>query len=333
MLGHLHDIPRQCQEAWQMALSINLPHNYNEINKIIILGMGGSAIGGDLVKTLVTTEATIPIIVHRDFTLPAFVDHKTLVIVSSYSGNTNETLAAFNEVLKTKAKKLIIASGGILKTISVKESIPIFNIDYQTQPRNALCFNFLAILGTLQRLHVIGGLSVEIQKTIDVLHQVNGEINEKKTLTVNPSKQLATDLYNRLVVVYGSSFLSAVAHRWKTQFNENSKGWAFWELIPELCHNAIEGYLFPERFSNQVAIVMLYSSLFTNQIKNQYQTIYQLLDKNNITHHTIDGQGDNYLSQMMSLIQFGDYTSYYLALLNQIDPTPVTNIDFIKTTT
>ncbi len=330
MLAHLHNIPKLYQEAWQKALAFDLPYNYNEINKIIILGMGGSAIGGDLVKSLVASEATIPIIIHRDFNLPTFVDDKTLVIVSSYSGNTTETLTAFSKVLKTKVKKLIITSGGKLKAISARKGIPLFNIEYQTQPRNALCFNFLAILGTLQKLRIISDMSTEIQKTIDILYQVNKEISEKVILTKNASKQHAINLYDRLITVYGSSFLSAVAHRWKTQINENSKSWAFWELFPEICHNAIEGYQFPGRLADQIIIIMLYSPLLSDQIKNQYLATNRLLEKYHINYHIVNGQGDSYLSQMISLVQFGDYTSYYLALLNQIDPTPVNNITLFK---
>jgi glucose/mannose-6-phosphate isomerase len=330
MLGHLHNIPKLYQEAWQKTLEFDLPHNYAEINKIIILGMGGSAIGGDLVKSLVASETTIPIIIHRDFNLPTVVDDKTLVIASSYSGNTIETLTAFSKVLKTKVKKLIITSGGELKAISARKGIPLFNIEYQTQPRNALCFNFLAILGTLQKLRIISDMSTEIQKTIDILYQVNKEVSEKVLLNKNPSKQLAINLYSRLITVYGGSFLSAVAHRWKTQINENSKSWAFWEFFPEICHNTIEGYQFPSRLADQVIIIMLYSPLLSDQIKNQYLATNHLLEKYGIDYHVVNGQGDSYLSQMMSLIQFGDYTSYYLALLNQVDPTPVNNIALLK---
>jgi glucose/mannose-6-phosphate isomerase len=124
MLNYLHEMPRLCQQAWQMAMEFNLPPDYRQVDSVVILGMGGSAIGGDLLNSIAIGEAGLPILVHRDYDLPAFVDDKTLVIASSYSGNTEETLSSFEKALKTGAKKLAITTGGELKAIANENNVP-----------------------------------------------------------------------------------------------------------------------------------------------------------------------------------------------------------------
>ena len=152
MLARIKELPMQCRQAWQAAMSFKLPSDYAAIDKVVILGMGGSAIGGDLVKSLVMSEAKIPVIIHRDYGLPAFVDEKTLLIASSYSGNTEETLSGFEPALKTKAKKLAMTTGGKLQQMAEANNIPVFKIEYKAQPRAALGFSFIPTLGVMQKL-------------------------------------------------------------------------------------------------------------------------------------------------------------------------------------
>ncbi|MFC2001399.1 hypothetical protein ACFLUZ_02715 [Chloroflexota bacterium] len=134
MLARLHEMPWQCQQAWQMATRFNLPAGYAQVNKVIILGMGGSAIGGDMVRSLALSEAKLPILVHRDYDLPAFVDARTLVIASSYSGNTEETLFSFSQALGTEAKKLVITTGGKLKSMAEEKTSPFLASTIKLSP-------------------------------------------------------------------------------------------------------------------------------------------------------------------------------------------------------
>ena len=146
----------------------------------------------------------------------------------------------------------------------------------------------------------------------------------------NPAKQLANRLYGHLSVIYGADIVSAVAHRWKTQLNENSKAWAFYEVFPELNHNAVVGYQFPTELANKIVVVLLRSTSLQRRIQLRYQITCQLLDRAKVGYQIVDGDGTSPLSQMMSLVLFGDYTSYYLAILNKIDPTPVKAIAYLK---
>jgi glucose/mannose-6-phosphate isomerase len=330
MLYHLHRLPQLCQQAWQMALNFKLPPDYADIDKVLVLGMGGSAIGGDLAASLAQAEARLPVIVCRGYELPAFTDARTLVIASSFSGNTEETLASFERALKTEAKKLAITTGGRLKAMAQERGIPVFSFDYQAQPRAALPFSLLPILCFLSRLGLVSDKSPEVAETVPLLEGLSARIAETVPQAQNPAKQLASRLYNHLPVVYGAGITAEVAHRWKTQLNENSKAWAFHEVFPELNHNAVVGYQLPQELAGSIVVVLLRSALLAERIQLRYRITTELLERAGVGYQTIDGEGGSPLSQMMSLVLFGDYTSYYLAMLYETDPSPVKAIDFLK---
>ena len=311
-------------------MNFHLPQDYPQLSKVVILGMGGSAIGGDLVNNLVVSEAKLPILVHRGYNLPAFIDSQTLVIASSYSGMTEETLSSFEQALKTDAKKLVITTGGKLKIMAEERNIPVFSFDYKAPPRAALPFSLLPILGFLQRLGLIADKSTVVTEMVEVLERLSRRLNEGNLLSQNPAKQLASKFYSHLPIIYGASILSEVAHRWKTQINENSKAWAFYEVFPELNHNAVVGYQFPPELASKTVVVLLHSAYLPKHIRLRYQITCQLLEQAKVSHQIVDGEGTSPLSQMMSLVLFGDYVSYYLAMLYKIAPTPVKAIDFLK---
>jgi len=330
MLARIKELPLQCRQAWQAVMSFDLPADYKNIDKAVILGMGGSAIGGDLVKSLVLSEAKIPVIVHRDYGLPAFVDDRTLLIASSYSGNTEETLSGFEPALKTKAKKLAMTTGGKLQKIAEANDIPVFKIGYQAQPRAALGFSFLPTLGVLQKLGFLKDKSSDVGETVQVLEKMSAKLDEKSTLNANPAKKLAQRLYGCLPVIYGAGIAAEAAHRWKTQLNENGKAWAFYEVFPELNHNATVGYPLPKEIASKVMVVLLRSPTFNARIKLRYDVTCELLKQAGVAYEFVDSEGKSLLSQMMSLVMMGDFTSYYLAILYKVDPSPVKVISYLK---
>jgi glucose/mannose-6-phosphate isomerase len=330
MLARIHEVPWQCQQAWQMAEDFDLPGHYSDINKVVVIGMGGSAIGGDLVSSLVAQEARIPVIVYRGYSLPAFVDEDTLVIASSYSGNTEETLSAFDQALETGAKKLVITTDGKLKNIADENKVPVLTFNYRSQPRAALAFSFLTVLCFLQKLGFIDNKSAEVTRAVEVLQNLSRKIDETQPAEQNPARQLAEKLYGHLPVIYGAGLLSEVAHRWKTQINENSKAWSFYEVFPELNHNAVVGYQFPPELAEKIVVVMLRSDLLVRPLQLRYEVTCQLLERASVRYESVDAEGTAPLSQLLSLVLFGDYVSYYLAILYRTDPTPVEAIDYLK---
>lgn len=330
MLGHLHGFPEQCQRAWEQVLDFDIPREYSRTNKVIIVGMGGSAIGAEVVRRLVLLESKVLVWVHRDYGLPLFVDENTLVIASSYSGNTEETLSSFGESLETSAKKLVVTGGGKLKSLADSHGIPVFAIDYQAPPRAAFPHSFVPLLGIFQKLGFLRDKSADLREALQILNRLSRDFVETTPLISNPAKQLATKLWGRIAIVYGAGILSEVAQRWKTQFNENSKALAFFELFPELNHNAVVGYKFPSRAKEGVSVLLLRSPLLHSRILARYDATAKLLDKAGISYESVEAVGEAPLAQAMSLVLLGDYVSFYLAMLNGVDPTQVDSIDFVK---
>jgi len=330
MLDHLHRFPEQCRKAWEKVLKLELPPEYAKISNVVIAGMGGSAIGGDIVRRLALSESKVPVRVHRDYGLPAFVDESTLVIASSYSGNTEETLSAFTEALGNRSRKLVIASGGRLKQLADQECIPAFVIDYQAPPRAAFPHSLIPLVGIFQKLGLLRDKSADLHEAVDILNKLSPDLVETKPLASNPAKQLAAKLWGRIAVIYGAEILSEVARRWKGEFNENSKAWAFFENFPELNHNAVVGYEFPPEAKERIFVLMLRSSLLRPRNLLRYEVTARLLSKAGISYEFAEATGKSALSQVLSLVLLGDYASFYLSMLNRVDPTHVDAIDFIK---
>ncbi len=330
MLNQLHEFPEQCQRAWHNVMKFALPQEYAKVDKVIILGMGGSAIGGEIARRLTLAETKVPIWVHRDYSLPLFADENTLVIASSYSGNTEETLSAFGESLKTPAKKLVLTTGGKIKHLADEQGIPIFLIDYQAPPRAAFPHSFVPLIGIFQRLGLIRDKSADLREALQLLNKLSRDFVETTALASNSAKQLATKLWGRIAVIYGAGILSEVAQRWKAQLNENSKTWAFFELFPELNHNAVVGYEFPFEAKDKVFVLLLRSSLLHPRSLLRYEATAKLMDKAGVSYEFVEAAGKSPLAQVMSLVLLGDYSSFYLAVLNKVDPTPVDSIDFLK---
>jgi glucose/mannose-6-phosphate isomerase len=330
MLRHIHNFPRLCELGWQLTKNIDLPDDYRKINKIVILGMGGSAIGGDLIAGLAVNEAAVPIIMCRDYQLPRHVDKDTLVIASSYSGMTEETLSAFKEACQTPAKKLAITTGGRLKEICESQGIPVLTFDYECMPRAALPYSFFMLLGLLQNLKVFKDKTDEVAIAFKDIYTIASKLIESVPLSANAAKGLADKLNHRLPVVYGGGITGPVAQCWKIHLNENGKTMAFYEVFSELTHNAIVGYQLPEEIISRCHVVMLDSELLHKRIRLRYEITQKLLERASIPYQVIKAEGSTAISHVMGLVLFGDYVSYYLGILNGVDPTPIKSVDFLK---
>ena len=330
MIGRIAGLPQQCLKAWQGAIDFLLPPDYANVDRVIIIGMGGSAIGGDLVRTLSISQGKANVLVHRDYTLPQLIDERTLVIASSYSGDTEETISAFSQALQTTAKKLAITTGGRLQALCLERGIPVFTFHYKAEPRVAFGYSFFSLLAFFKKMGLITIDQQDVDETIRVLEELVLHLDRSHPLEENWAKQLAVRLSERLVIIYGAGILSRVAFRWKTQLNECSKVWAFAEYFPELNHNAIVGYGYPPWVNQTAFVVMLRSTLFHPRILIRCQITADILKDAGVDHEVVEAKGESPLSQMMSAVLLGDYVSYYLALLNGVDPSPVAAIDYMK---
>jgi len=325
------DLPKQCQNAWEEISQIVLPSFYLKANKVLILGMGGSGIGGELAKSFAQDSSEIQISTHNNYGIPAWVDEKTLVIAVSYSGNTEEVIDGFVEASKKNAKLVAITTGGELEKLAFKFRCPLYRFRYDSPPRSALGYLLIGILGILKKLNIVDLATQDIDEAVTQLK----EILEKNKLEIpkakNQAKSLAEKLAGSIPIILGTDTTTSVALRWKTQFNENSKVPAYAEKIPESTHNSIVGLLYPQDLKEKIYFIILKSGFDNPRSRIRQDFILEILKKKKfpVQEIKIPGTGGK-LSEMFSLIYIGDLTSYYLAILNEVDPYPVEIITKLK---
>jgi glucose/mannose-6-phosphate isomerase len=304
--------------------------NVRSIENITLCGLGGSAIGGDLLKSYLAGELNVPFLVNRHYTLPQFVGKNSLVIISSYSGNTEETTTAFKEAIKRGAKILCISSGGAVAKLAKKKKIPLINIPGGLPPRAALGYSFFPLLITLGKLGLIKNKGREIKEALALLKEKSDEYGNPDP-AANKAMQLAEQLRGRIGVVYSSTErFDAVATRWRGQMAENGKSLMFGHVLPEMNHNELVGWKMLTEQMREMQVMFL-------RDKNDYTRVKVRLDitKGVIAEHTqhiteVWSEGTSLLARMFSLVYLGDWISFYLAILHNVDPTPVKVIDYLK---
>ena len=334
MVDLLNHFPRQIEDAIQIGKSFQPPRSFRgPFDKIVFVGMGGSAIGGDVIRSLVASESPRPIWVSRHYDLAPFVDSKTLCIFSSYSGNTEETLSAFRQGIKKGLKSLVITSGGELARLSAKSSIPWIEIPKGFPPRAALGYSVFPILQLLAKIKLVKWDARAVEETISLLDSL---AKKKYGLGIpdqkNPAKQLAHILLNRWVVIYaGTELLDSAALRFRNQIEENAKAMASHHLLAEMNHNEILGWQFPASLIPKTACVFLRDAKDHPRIQLRMDFTKNLIEKERGAQtEEIHSMGKSRLARLFSTLYFGDWVSYYLALLYQIDPTPVVVIEALK---
>jgi len=330
MRTKVSELPQQCLDAWELVQGLELPANYARCCNVAILGMGGSAIGADLARSLAQPSATVPIAIVREYALPGYVDESTLVVASSFSGNTEETLSAFDEAIARGARCLGLGTGGKLESRCRDAGLPFLSFAYSSQPRAALGYSVICLAGILSRAGIMPLRQAQLNEAAEVMRQWQGEVGVDVPLARNDAKQLATRLLGRLPVVYGSELLSEVARRWKGQFNENSKAWAFFEVMPEANHNAILGYTNAGEVRQRTSVIMLRSAYDHPRVGVRFDVTAEVLKEQGVPVEVVKARGDSPLSQILSIIHFGDYVSLYLAFLYDTDPTPIPAINHLK---
>jgi glucose/mannose-6-phosphate isomerase len=330
MRRRLRDLPRQCEEAWSQANALAMPEHWQSNDKVVIGGMGGSAIAGDLVADLASLQKTVPITVVRDFHFPFSFNHNSLFIGCSHSGNTEETLSLFRQVLQQQARVLAIAGDGALAEESRAQGVPLLTINALGEPRSAVGYNLMLLLGALRRLGVVNTSDDDVRRAIAALRRQIAQLSEEVPTEHNPAKQLARELVGRLIVVYGGGIFSGMARRWKTQFNENAKAWAFFETAPELLHNTVEAYHSSPGINSDKIVLVLEPSSVVAELKSRYQVVTELLHRENIPYRALAGIDGPLLAQLLTMLNLGDYVSYYLALLQGVNPAPTPAIDLGK---
>ncbi len=323
-------LPDQCRPAWDAAQALPLPDRLRGLERVVVLGMGGSAIGGDLVADLQACQGFRPAHVHRGYGAEGLVDERTLVIASSYSGNTEETIEAFKHALSQGARGLAITYGGHLAEFCRDTRLPCLPIDFRGPPRASLGASLFSLLGLLARLGLVRVDKAEVERAVEAARRQVESLAPAMPTEKNQAKRLALAIGDRALVICGAQHLTGVARRWKTQVAENAKKWAFAEELPELQHNSVEGFAVPAAPSGAVFVTLLRSDLYHPRVARRCDLTGELLERSGIPHEGVEAVGESPLAQIVTATLFGDYVSYYLALLSDVDPTPTPNLEWLK---
>jgi glucose/mannose-6-phosphate isomerase len=328
MLDRIKDLPKQVRDAWTIARAAQLPPAHGDVRNITVAGMGGSAIGGDLAAALLAGELKVPMNVHRDYGLPAYVGRDSLVIASSYSGNTEESLSSFEEAQRRGARVLVLTTGGKIAELARAAKYPVITFSYPAQPRAALGYSLGLVLGALTRLGFVRDLSSDIDAALADVAKLEERVHEGAR--TNDAKKLAIELYGRIIFAYGGGVLGVMARRVKGQWNENAKNWGAFDVLPELNHNGVVGFPHPDIARDALTVLLLRSDRDNPRHKLRFDVTRELLDRASVPHKTLQFSGANMLSEVLQLTLFTDYVSFYVALLNGVDPSPVKSIDYLK---
>jgi glucose/mannose-6-phosphate isomerase len=331
MHGLLRLFPDQVREAIAIGKSAPLRLQPRGIRSIVLCGLGGSAIGGDLLRSYLAGELAVPFTVNRAYTLPSFVGRDTLVIISSYSGNTEETVAAHREARKRRARLLCISSGGTVASLAKKHRTPLITIPGGLPPRAALGYSFFPLLIALGRLGLIAGKQRDIAETAALLRD-KAELYGIPDSSANPALRIAEMLRGRIGVVYTSTeHFDAVGTRWRGQIAENGKSLCFGHVIPEMNHNELVGWRALEEQMRTMQVLFLRDRGDHPRIAMRMDITREVLARHTGNILEVWSEGRSLLARMFSLVVLGDWVSYYLAILHGQDPTPVEVIDELKT--
>lgn len=328
----LRNFAGQVEEARRIGASFRPPPLlHHSFDKIVFVGMGGSAIGGDILRSLLAESSSIPFTVCRHYRLPSFVDSKTLCIFSSYSGNTEETLSAFQEALKMKLKGLVLTSGGELAKWSERKAVPSIQIPTGFPPRLALGYAVFPLLHLFSELKLWKFNSRTIAETQGILRSLAEEYGLQNPTQRNLAKRSAQTLFGRLVVVYaGTGLLDSAALRFRNQVEENAKALASHHLLPEMNHNEILGWKFPREIISRSVAVFFRDAGDHPRIRRRMEITRRIIQESGARVLELHSHGKTSLARLFSIIYLGDWISFYLALLYGEDPTPVQVIEFLK---
>lgn len=323
MYGHLQSLPEQLEKAWEMGQSLPLPDKTG-LRAVVVTGMGGSAIGADLVSTYAAPVADLPVVVVREYDLPAWVKGSdVLVIASSHSGNTEETLSAIEQARQRGCRWMTISTGGRLLKLANEHSVPAWTFEHRGQPRAAVGYSFGLILTALARLGVLPDPSGELQEAVAAMREQEAVLKAESPVHSNPAKRLAGQLYGRWVTVMGSGYLVPVARRWKGQISEVAKAWAQFEALPEADHNTLCGIYNPDDLLARMVVIFLRaeSDHPRNRLRADLTRRSMMLE--GLGTDFIDAKGASPMAHIWTALQYGDYTAYYLAMSYGVDPTPI----------
>jgi glucose/mannose-6-phosphate isomerase len=330
MFGVLASFSGQLKEAFAIGSGIVIPENIKDVSNIIVTGLGGSAIGGDLLRSYLQYELNVPMQVNRNYYLPAYANSSTLVIVSSYSGGTEETLSAYGDAKKKGCRIVCVSSGGKLSVMAENDGYLVIKVPKGYQPRCALAFSFIPMLMLLVKLGIIQGRDAQINDLIGFISEKSAGYTTLEPQD-NPAIRIADHLKGKIPVIYSSNdLLDIVNLRWRGQFAENAKTLAFGNYLPEMNHNEIVGWQENSDFLRNFAVLFLLDKEDNPRIIRRQKITREILEPYRGLDIQVESEGNSRLERIFDLVYLGDWISYYLAILCKVDPSPIEKINILK---
>ncbi|RJR29774.1 hypothetical protein C4564_01690 [Candidatus Microgenomates bacterium] len=330
-LASVEALYKQCEQAWSEARKVELPKEYANVQNIVVCGMGASWIGAHIIQSFFADELSIPLTILHDYQLPAFVGKKTLVIASSYSGTTEETVSALHGANKKGARIITISSGGTLLEFSREHRLPNYTFEAThnpaDSPRLGLGYSMTALLALFVNLNFITITHEEMSAAINHLKMRTAELMPESEK--NEAKTMAQAFTAHIPILVSGSFLYGNAHLFSNQFNETAKTFATYMHLPELNHHLMEGLGHPESVKKLKFLFL--ETLFDDElIQKRFAVTKEVVEKNGIKHLSYKARGATKIVQAFDLVLFGSFVTYYLAMLHDENPTPNPWVDYFK---
>jgi glucose/mannose-6-phosphate isomerase len=324
--GSILELPDQMLQAWEETKTHKVPETCKLSKNVVVAGMGGSALGGRIVDSLVADKARVPIEVFTEFRLPNYVNKDSFVILSSYSGNTEEILTVGREALNRGASIFCLATGGKLQEFMKENSLDgyIFEPKHNpsNQPRMGLGYAVVGVLAALAKCEFINLLESELFEAIEDLRTFISD--------PAPAQKLAVSLQHKIPVLVASEHLVGSAHAFKNQLNENAKTFACLFDLPELNHHLMEGLTNPTQAKKLLHFVFLESEVYSREVKIRYPLTQEVVKKNGVGFEIYQTRFPRKLPQILEILALGSLVSFYLALLYDLDPSPIPWVDYFK---
>lgn len=334
VLGSIQALATQVAEAWDQVQQLTFDIDVTTVRNVVVAGMGGSALGPDVIKRAFKSQLTVPLEIVNDYTLPAYVGPETLVLASSYSGTTEETLAALAEAETKGAQILCITTGGRLAEIAQAKGYGCYRIDPtqnpSNQPRMAIGYSVFGIVAMFQKLGLLQLTDSEVNGVVAAIRRSTEQFDVSVPQATNPAKQLAFQILGRIPVFVAAEHLEGAAHVVQNQFNENAKSYAEYRVLPELNHHLMEGLRFPQTNDASLFFVLFTSQLYHERIQKRFTVTQQVIDAADIEMMSFALENPAALEQVFEVITLGAFTNFYLAMLEGIDPAPIETVDFFK---
>lgn len=332
MAHQLVRAPALARTGYEAGRALIGPEPPKGLALFVVVGMGGSAIGGDLLRDLAMGRLPVPVLSHRGFGLPAFVGPASGVVTVSYSGETAETLSAFAEALDRGSRLWAVASGGTLAERAQEAAVPLALLPGGMPPRAALGALFFSLIGLAEGLGLLEPQSEGVEETLELCESLNNRLRPEAEDENNPALEMAQRIVGSIPSIFGVfGSTDGIARRWKSQLNENSKMVASFDVLPELAHNEVVSFEVDAGPSSPSRVVILLEDADDGaEVVRQRERLADWLTGRGVSVERISGQGRSRLARLVSMVLFGDWVSYYAAVLRDIDPTPIASIDTLK---